>query len=622
MNNMSSIIIFPLFGFFILSIFQRKISNFFSALIGIGSIFFSLGIIFHIFFCYFNNRSGFDFFSQHIEIWNNIRSLNFKFDLLMDKFSIFMLLMIGLVGFLIHVFSYWYMKSEEEFSTYFSYMNLFVASMFLFILSDNLLLMYCAWELVGLCSYLLIGFYHRKKISYKSAMKAFLMTKIGDIFFCLSIFILYSHFKTTNLNDLKFFLKNSLLAKDWQFHFSIFCLLVAAVSKSAQIPLQTWLTDAMVGPTPVSALIHASTMITAGVYLIVRTNFLFSMSPTILLLIGIIGILTVLFSCFAALFQNNIKKILAYSTMSQIGYMFIAISVKCWNAAIMHLIIHSFFKSLLFLSSASIISFFNGEENILKMGSARKKQPFIYFCFLVGGASLSSLPLITSGFYTKGQILCFLLENKNWMLLFSSLIGVLLTSIYTFRMIFLIFHVKREKQKVSYLNNSFFHTFPLFVLLIFSTVFIMFFPPFSSIFFDFYNKNYIFTKRNFLEFISSMLSIIGVLIPYDLYVNKKNIFYKLSKKNIYLNKYSFNNTNFGFDFFYDFIFVKPYFFIVEKISIDPFKKLFSFFSFFIIFFHNIFLCLVKKTLSWHILFFVSGASFFCLSFIFLCYLTH
>ncbi|CAL4042364.1 NADH-quinone oxidoreductase subunit L [Buchnera aphidicola (Tetraneura ulmi)] len=621
MNNISSIIFFPLLGFFILSIFQRKLSNFFSALIGIGSIFSSLTIIFYVVF-YFFNSSTFCFFSQHIELWNNIQSLNLNFNLLMDKFSVFMLLMVGSIGFLIHVFSYWYMKSEEEFSTFFSYMNLFMASMFLLVLSDNLLLMYFAWELVGLCSYLLIGFYHKKKESYKSAMKAFIMTRIGDVFFCLSIFILYSRFETVNLNDLKNLINNGLLINDWKFHFSIFCLLIAAITKSAQIPLQTWLPDAMVGPTPVSALIHASTMITAGVYLIVRTNFLFSTSPIVLCFTGVIGTLTVLFSCFSALFENNIKKILAYSTMSQIGYMFIAISVKCWNAAIMHLVTHSFFKSLLFLSSASIISFFNGEENIFKMGGLIKKQPFLYFCFLVGGSSLSSLPLITSGFYTKGEILYLLLENKKWFFLFSSLLGVLLTSIYTFRMIFLIFYVKNEKQKFFYLNKGFFHTFPLFILLVFSTFFIMLFPPFSSLFFDFYNKNNIFTRRSFLEFVSSLLSIIGLLISYDLYVNKKNFFYKFLKNKNFINNFCYLNQNFGFDFFYDFVFVKSYFFIVKKVSFDPFRYLFSFFYFFVVFFYKIFLCLVKNTLSWHILFFIFGVSFFCLFFSFLFFLFH
>jgi NADH-quinone oxidoreductase subunit L len=331
------------------------------------------------------------------------------------------------VGFLIHMFASWYMRGEEGYSRFFAYTNLFIASMVVLVLADNLLLMYLGWEGVGLCSYLLIGFYYTDPKNGAAAMKAFVVTRVGRVprFRAVHSLQRTGHAelpRNGGTGAAHFAAGNNML---W---WATLMLLGGAVGKSAQLPLQTWLADAMAGPTPVSALIHAATMVTAGVYLIARTHGLFLMTPEILHLVGIVGAVTLVLAGFAALVQTDIKRVLAYSTMSQIGYMFLALGVQAWDAAIFHLMTHAFFKALLFLSSGSVILACHHEQNIFKMGGLRKSIPLVYVCFLVGGAALAALPLITAGFFSKDEILAGAMANGHINLMVAGLVGAFMTS--------------------------------------------------------------------------------------------------------------------------------------------------------------------------------------------------
>ena len=313
-------------------------------------------------------------------VWEWINAGNLKVDISfsLDALSLVFCFVITFVGFLIHLYSIGFMAKDEGFTRFFAYMNLFVGSMLVLVLADNILLMYLGWEGVGLCSYLLIGFWYKEPQNGYAARKAFIITRIGDTAMIIGIFILFLNFGTVNINELM-----QQASAKWAAGSSIAVLTAAlllggALGKSAQLPLQTWLPDAMAGPSPVSALIHAATMVTAGVYLIARTHVLFSLAPVIQSAIAIIGALTLLLAGFSALAQHDLKRILAYSTISQIGYMFLALGVGAWSAAVFHFMIHAFFKALLFLGAGVVILVLDEEHDIFKMGGLRKKMPVVF----------------------------------------------------------------------------------------------------------------------------------------------------------------------------------------------------------------------------------------------------
>src|SRR5579864_2806735 len=333
------------------------------------------------------------------------------------------------------------MEGDEGYSRFFAYMNLFVASMVTLVLADNLLLLYLGWEGVGLCSYLLIGFWYTDPVNGRAAQKAFYVTRAGDAAMSLGLFLLFAHLGTLQIQDLMHQAQAQWVAGSGLATGAALLLLGGAVGKSAQLPLQVWLPDAMAGPTPTSALIHAATMVTAGVYLIARMNALYVLSPAARLVIAIVGIATLLLAGFSALTQHDIKRVLAYSTVSQIGYMFLALGVGAWAAAIFHFMTHAFFKALLFLGAGMVIESLHHEHDIFKMGGLRKELPVTFWTFLIAGCSLAGLPLITAGFYSKGLIIWStrVAEHGSATLWLLAVIGVLLTSIYTFRLIFLVF---------------------------------------------------------------------------------------------------------------------------------------------------------------------------------------
>jgi NADH-quinone oxidoreductase subunit L len=369
--------------------------------------------------------------------WISVGSLQVPFSLMIDSLSLTMILIITGVGFLIHVYSIGYMHGDERMTTFFAQLSLFTFMMLILVMSSNYLFMFVGWEGVGLCSYLLIGFWYKKKNFSTAARKAFIMNRIGDLGFLLGIILMYFTFGSSGFTSV-FGQAGRFQSGDATITLITLLLLVGALGKSAQIPLFTWLPDAMAGPTPVSALIHAATMVTAGVYMIARSSVLFTLAPLTMSVILVIGTLTALFAATIGLFQNDIKKVLAYSTVSQLGYMFMALGLGAFSTAIFHVTTHAFFKALLFLGAGSVIHALAGEQDIRKMGGLNKKLPFTYFTFLIGTLAISGIPPF-SGFFSKDEILAaaFSYNPLVWLL---GLAGAMMTAFYMFRLFYLVFH--------------------------------------------------------------------------------------------------------------------------------------------------------------------------------------
>lgn len=377
----------------------------------------------------------------------NANSLNVQFGLYLDPLSLVMITIICCIGSLIHIYSASYMVNDPHQCRFFAYLNLFVSAMLILVLADNLLLLYLGWEGVGLCSYLLIGFWYQKTANNHAANKAFIITRIGDTGMLIGIIMLFYQFDSLNIQQIQYQAQQLGLGDtrllDPMIAISCLLLFAGAAGKSAQMPLHSWLPDAMAGPTPVSALIHAATMVTAGVYLVARNDALFQLSPHVLQFIAITGVLTLLLGATSALFQTDLKRILAYSTISQLGYMFLALGVGAASSAVFHLMTHAFFKALLFLSAGALIYCMHHEQNIMKMGGLYKKLPLLTVSFAVGCAALASLPL-TSGFFSKELILeKVALAGEPW-LWWGAVIGALLTAMYSAKLFFMIFFGKLQ----------------------------------------------------------------------------------------------------------------------------------------------------------------------------------
>ena len=404
------------------------------------------------------------FFNVSFIDWISIGEFNISFSFLIDSLSCLMLLVITGVGFLIHLFSIYYMSEDKGPAKYFSYLNLFIFSMITLVLANNLFLMFLGWEGVGLCSYLLIGFWFTDSQKAAAGMKAFIVNRIGDIGLLLGMFFLFFYFNSLNFKELESLVRSLPEGSSLIINLVCLCLFLGAVGKSAQIPLYIWLPSAMAGPTPVSALIHAATMVTAGVYLILRMNFLFISAPEILNLICWTGLFTALLTAVIACFQTDIKKVLAYSTVSQLGYMFIAMGLKAFSAGLFHLITHAFFKALLFLAAGAVIHGLKGEQNIYFMGNLRKKLPLTYFSFLIGFLALIGLPPL-SGFFSKDEILWSAWAGGRYSVFAIGLFTALLTAFYMTRLFTLVFHWKNNlKPGTVPHEGGFFNSFPLLVL--------------------------------------------------------------------------------------------------------------------------------------------------------------
>ena len=365
---------------------------------------------------------------------------------LIDPLTCVMLLVVTGVGFLIHVYSVGYMHGEEGFTRFFAYMNLFMVSMLLLVMGNNYAVLFIGWEGVGLCSYLLIGYYYDRVSAAKAATKAFVVNRIGDAGFLLAIFLIFATFGTLDYTEV--FAKAGQLDPATATAIAV-CLLIGAVGKSAQLPLYTWLPDAMEGPTPVSALIHAATMVTAGVYMVVRNHAIYNLTPDALMLVGVIGGVTALFAATIGLVQTDIKRVLAYSTVSQLGFMFLACGVGAYAAAIFHLVTHAFFKALLFLAAGSVIHALSGEQDIRRMGGLWNKIPVTHWVFLTGTAAIAGVPFL-SGWWSKDEILGHAFTHGHYVLWTLGWAAALCTAFYMSRLLYVTFYGEsRVDRKVT-----------------------------------------------------------------------------------------------------------------------------------------------------------------------------
>jgi NADH-quinone oxidoreductase subunit L len=472
MSNVLQIVwlipVLPLLGFLINGLGRKHLSKSLVSVIGSGVI---LGAFALSVYAFFQVKGG-NTHVAHYFNFINIETLKIGFDFQIDQLSSIFLLIITGVGFLIHVYSASYMHEEnsKDFAKYFCYLNLFVFSMLLLVMGANFVIMFIGWEGVGLCSYLLIGYWFKKVDYTNAAKKAFIMNRIGDLGFLLAVFWIINKTGTTDYHT--FFASLSKLNTTDVVGITLL-LFVGATGKSAQIPLYTWLPDAMAGPTPVSALIHAATMVTAGVYMIARSNALYSLDAAEITrtVITFIGLATALFAASIALKQNDIKKVLAYSTVSQLGFMFLALGLGNYVAAVFHVMTHAFFKALLFLGSGSVIHAMGGEQNITKMGGLSKHMRITYITFLIGCLAIAGIPPF-SGFFSKDAILLSAFEHNKivWVL---AVIAALMTAYYMFRLLFVTFNGKfrgTHEQEHHLHESPTAMTLPLIVLAILAII--------------------------------------------------------------------------------------------------------------------------------------------------------
>jgi len=436
MNNVLQIVwmipFLPLIGFLINGLGRQRLSKSVSGIIGSGVILGSFILSIWVFLQVKNGNT----YVAHYYDFINTSSLKIGFDFQVDQLSSLFLLIITGVGFLIHVYSTSYMQEEasKDFAKYFSYLNLFVFSMLLLVMGGNYVIMFIGWEGVGLCSYLLIGFWFKNNNYNDAAKKAFIMNRIGDLGFLLAVFWLLSKLGTTDYHS-----AFALIADPQKNPLTLFditgitlLLFLGATGKSAQIPLYTWLPDAMAGPTPVSALIHAATMVTAGIYMIARSNILFTMAPVTQTAVAVVGLATTILAATIALKQNDIKKVLAYSTVSQLGYMFVGLGVGAYTGAVFHVMTHAFFKALLFLGAGSVIHAMGGEQDIRNMGGLKKYMSITHITFLLGCLAIAGMPPF-SGFFSKDEILAEAFK-QNPLFWGIGVAGALMTAFYMFRL--------------------------------------------------------------------------------------------------------------------------------------------------------------------------------------------
>jgi NADH-quinone oxidoreductase subunit L len=492
-------------------------------------------------------------FSQTLWTWMAVGSFEAGFSLYLDGVSLVMMFIITGIGFLIHVYATGYMHDDPSFARFFSYMNLFVCAMLFLVLGDNLLLLFLGWEGVGLCSYLLIGFWYTDTYNGYCARKAFVVTRVGDASMALGLFLLFVSVGTLNIQEAMV-----IAQQEWEVSSGIaiavtLLLLGGAVGKSAQLPLQTWLPDAMAGPTPISALIHAATMVTAGVYLIARTHGLYLLAPEVQYLVGLIGAITLLMAGFTALTQSDIKKVLAFSTMSQIGYMFLALGVGAWSSAIFHLMTHAFFKALLFLTAGSIILGMHHEQNIFKMGGLRKDLPWSHALFLIGTLGLVAFPGF-SGFFSKEEILASALENHDggFLLFLFGLAGAMMTYLYSFRLYFLVFYGKKthDGHEVMGLNLQ----GPLVLLAVLSVLGGFIHIPVEAVFPSAEEHH----PSIVWQAVMILLPMVSGVIAWWVYVKGGIDTNKLAGAGFGARLHNFWRTQWGMDWLYDRIIVAPY----------------------------------------------------------------
>jgi len=587
----------PLIGSLILILTQGKLPEIPAGIIGAGSI----GLAFVV-AC----LVGMDFvaseataYSQNLWTWMKVGGFEAGFTLYLDGVSLVMMFIITGIGFLIHVYATGYMHDDPSFARFFSYMNLFVAAMLILVLGDNLLLLFMGWEGVGLCSYLLIGFWYTDTYNGYCARKAFVVTRVGDASMALGLFLLFQNLGTLNIQEAMV-----LAEQNWEVSSGVatavtLLLLGGAVGKSAQLPLQTWLPDAMAGPTPISALIHAATMVTAGVYLIARTHVLYELAPEVQHLVGIIGAITLLMAGFTALTQNDIKKVLAFSTVSQIGYMFLGLGVGAWEASIFHLMTHAFFKALLFLTAGSVILAMHHEQDIFKMGGLRKDLPWSHALFLIGTLALVAIPPM-SGFWSKEEILASaLLHEGSYGLWLMGVAGAFMTGLYSFRLYFLVFHGKKthDGHEVYGLHLQ----GPLVVLAILSIIGGFIHIPVEDVF-PVVEEHHV---SLFYQAIMMGLPLLGVFTAWQVFIKGKVDTAKLTT-GFGGKLHRFWYTQWGMDWLYDRLFVFPYTGLAKLNKNDFIDSIYNGTAKLALFFHGLVSDTQTGQLRWYAITLVSG----------------
>ncbi len=567
-----AILFLPLIGSLI-GYFGKSLTKYFSEII--TSLFVSISAVLSI-LVFWNGIQNDVYGNYKIFEWISSGNFTANWSIYIDPLSSVMLVVITFVSALVHIYSIGYMSHDPFKPRFMSYLSLFTFSMLTLVVSDNFLQLFFGWEGVGLCSYLLIGFWYKKETANNAAIKAFIVNRIGDFGLAIAIFLIFFFFGTINYDEA--FEATSLYAEKKLLFFgselnliTLICifLFIGAMGKSAQFLLHTWLPDAMEGPTPVSALIHAATMVTAGVFLVVRCSPMFEYSQVALNLVTIIGMITAIFAASIALVQNDIKKIVAYSTCSQLGYMFFAAGVGAYHVAMFHLFTHAFFKALLFLGAGSVIHAFKDEQDIRNMGGIRKKLPYTYVFMLIGTLALTGFPFL-SGFYSKDAIIEFAYLKNSVLGNYAATIGILtalLTSIYSWRLFFKTFHGHYNNKKIP-INET--HDSPIIMLI--PLVFLSFGAIFSGYFFknifigynsnDFWQTSIFFLNDIKHEaiplwflLITPILVLISIPISFLLYIVNPKVLE--SFKNTNLPLYNFLLNKWYIDELYEKIFVKP-----------------------------------------------------------------
>jgi len=578
------IVLLPLLGSIISGFFGRLIGTRLSQILTTSFVSISSILSFVLFYNVITN----DYSSNKtLFTWISSGNFNVNWSIYIDTLTSVMLVVVSFVSSIIHYYSIGYMDHDPHKTRFMSYLSLFTFSMLTLVTADNFLQLFFGWEGVGLCSYLLIGFWYKKPTANAAAIKAFIVNRVGDFGFAIGIFLIFFFYGTVTYSEVfqqtPELVQKELIFLGFQLNLvDSICLLlfVGAMGKSAQILLHTWLPDAMEGPTPVSALIHAATMVTAGVFLVVRCSPIFEYSQLALNIVAIVGMLTAFFAASVALVQNDIKRIIAYSTCSQLGYMFFAAGIGAYHVAIFHLFTHAFFKALLFLGSGCVIHSFKEEQDIRFMGAVWKKIPYTYVFMIIGTLALTGFPFL-SGFYSKDAIIEFSYLKGSTIGYLATTVGIVtavLTGIYSWRLIFKTFHGKYN-NKENLLNSI--HESPLIMLvptsiLAVGAIFAGFL--FKEIFIgkeseNFWNNSILFLE-NFnhdyvpvwLLYITPLLVILIIPISYYLFVKNEKIVKNLTVKNEKL--YNFLLNKWYFDELYDFIFVSP----VKKIGLFFWKK--------------------------------------------------
>ena len=546
---------FPLLGFLILFLSGGGLPKRIIAVIGAGSI--GLAFVAAIVVALPIISGDAEVIVHEVYTWMAVGSFNSAFGMYLDGLSVVMILVITGVGFLIHLYSTGFMIDDPSYSRFFAIMNLFVAAMLVLVLADNLLLLYLGWEGVGLCSYLLIGFWYQDPANGYAARKAFVTTRVGDTSMAIGLFLIFTQLGSLDIQE-----SMALAQGEWGLDSgyavaAALLLLGGAVGKSAQLPLQTWLPDAMAGPTPISALIHAATMVTAGVYLIARTHALFELAPDVQLLVALIGLATLLIAGFTAMTQHDIKRILAYSTISQIGYMFLGLGVGAWSASVFHLMTHAFFKALLFLAAGTVILSLHHEHDIFKMGGKWRQLPVAFASFLIGSLALAAFPY-TSGYFSKDEILlaALELEHAGFWLWLGGVVGAFFTGIYSFRLVFVVFFGESAGHHEAREVTGFSMAAPLLVLMVLALAGGLIHVPTESVFAaSEHGEHHV---SALMHSIMIAVPLLGIALSYLFYGSRTLSVERLMSNTIAQGLHKFWFAGWGFDGLYRRLLITPY----------------------------------------------------------------